>query len=361
MRLLDANGHETDAVVTRDCDSWTTESCGGDKASVGELSDAPSLAQAITSLADPTLLRTATLETEVLSPLRYPGGKRRLAPFIAAVLQENGRRPDLTVEPFAGGASVSLYLLQHDLTDSIGLADTDPLVAAFWETVFFDTEWLINEIANVPVTLQQWTKFKSEPLKDRRSRAVACLFLNRTSFSGILAPSAGPLGGRAQTSKYKIGCRFSRKTLERRIRLIGQYRDRVAFVHEASWEDTLAAVRGIHEIDGWDVFTYLDPPFFHKADRLYRYFFEAQEHVTLRDEVVTLPGDWLISYDSVPSVVELYINQQRIELGAIYTASTAGGYRQVNEAVVSSLQLPVGAESRQLSDKSNSGKEVNRA
>jgi DNA adenine methylase len=46
----------------------------------------------------------------VLSPLRYPGGKRWLVPYIAACLIENGLRPTLFVEPYAGGASVSLEL-----------------------------------------------------------------------------------------------------------------------------------------------------------------------------------------------------------------------------------------------------------
>jgi len=41
----------------------------------------------------------------VLSPLRYPGGKRRLAPYVAAALAENDLRPDLFVEPYAGGAA----------------------------------------------------------------------------------------------------------------------------------------------------------------------------------------------------------------------------------------------------------------
>src|ERR1700730_5477532 len=46
----------------------------------------------------------------VLSPLRYPGGKRRLVPYVASAIRANGLEPDVFVEPFAGGASVSLGL-----------------------------------------------------------------------------------------------------------------------------------------------------------------------------------------------------------------------------------------------------------
>lgn len=294
---------------------------------------------AIRNLSNPCHLATATNASAVHSPLRYPGGKRRLAPFIAAVLRDNGRRPGLTVEPFAGGASVSLYLLQHDLTDMIGLADLDPLVVAFWETVFFDTEWLIEEIERVPVTLDLWNEFKLGELSDRRSRAIACLFLNRTSFSGILARTAGPIGGKTQASQYKIGCRFPRKTLQDRVRRIGEFRRRVHFVSHAPWQNTLAVVNDA-EHNGIKVFTYLDPPFFCKADKLYRFYFGDGDHLALRDSIANLSGDWLLSYDSVPRVAELYMNHTTLELGAIYTASTAGGYKSVNEAVVSNLHLP---------------------
>lgn len=44
------------------------------------------------------------------SPLRYPGGKKRLAEFIGQVCQENGIDGHF-VEPFSSGASVALSLL----------------------------------------------------------------------------------------------------------------------------------------------------------------------------------------------------------------------------------------------------------
>jgi D12 class N6 adenine-specific DNA methyltransferase len=49
------------------------------------------------------LLRRRTVH----SPLRYPGGKRRLVPYVAALLQANALQPGVLVEPFAGGASVA--------------------------------------------------------------------------------------------------------------------------------------------------------------------------------------------------------------------------------------------------------------
>jgi DNA adenine methylase len=54
-----------------------------------------------------------------------------------------------------------------------------------------------------------------------REVAVKCLFLNRTTFSGILHGRAGPVGGRLKPSPYKIDCRFDKAALETRLRFIG--------------------------------------------------------------------------------------------------------------------------------------------
>ena len=44
------------------------------------------------------------------SPLRYPGGKNKLAKFIALICMENNINGTY-IEPYAGGASVALHLL----------------------------------------------------------------------------------------------------------------------------------------------------------------------------------------------------------------------------------------------------------
>jgi D12 class N6 adenine-specific DNA methyltransferase len=66
---------------------------------------------------------------DLQSPLRYPGGKRQLVPFFVEILKLNGLTPlELFVEPFAGGAAVSLHLLASDAVEKVTLAERDPLV-----------------------------------------------------------------------------------------------------------------------------------------------------------------------------------------------------------------------------------------
>ena len=276
----------------------------------------------------------------ILSPLRFPGSKRRLAGYIARTLELNRLQPELLVEPFAGGASVALRLLNDGLVKRIGLADRDPLVASFWKTVFYDADWLVQKVRSIDVTLERWEQLKRRIPTDTRGQALACLFLNRTSFSGILAPNAGPIGGKKQESAYDIACRFPRDTLEKRIRQAEGLSDRVAFVWNVSWPRCLqlvASMQAAHSLPG-DTFWYLDPPFFARADRLYRYFFLEDEHVRLRNALLSLKDNWMLSYDSLAEVGRLYqAARQPTHVEALYSTSS-NGHVPMKEAIVTNLR-----------------------
>jgi D12 class N6 adenine-specific DNA methyltransferase len=143
-------------------------------------------------LAQPSQLRDQALAAmRYLSPLRYPGAKSGLAAIIAELITVSSGllgSPKLFVEPFAGGASTALRLAGSGIVDRILLADADPLVTRFWQVAAADTEYLIDRMWNEPVTLERWDYWRSwHPAHPAdRDVAVKCLFLNRTTFSGIL-------------------------------------------------------------------------------------------------------------------------------------------------------------------------------
>lgn len=304
---------------------------------------------AVASLARASLLqqRRASVafldrdEVAILSPLRYPGSKRRLANYIAHTLELNDLEPQLYVEPFAGGASVALQLLTEERVEQIILADLDPLVAAFWQTVFWDTEWLVHRVRRIAVTVRNWRHFHRAIPRTRRERAIACLFLNRTSYSGIMAHDAGPIGGYQQASAYAIDCRFPRERLVDRIRAVGALRDRVAHVWSCSWQQTLARVermQAVGTLPKRDAFYYLDPPFFEKASALYAKWFTDDDHKTFRDRVLRIRrAKWLISYDAAPRVRELYGERaMHVRVEQLYSAGSRGLQPQ-REAIITNL------------------------
>ncbi len=279
----------------------------------------------------------------ITSPLRYPGSKRRLAEYIKQTLKQNGCHPDIFIEPFAGGASVALKLLNEDIVKQIGLIELDPLVADFWKTVFFDTDWLVEQVKNIEITVEQWSLFKNSVYADRRERALACLFLNRTSFSGIIA-RAGPIGGYQQNSQYKIDCRFPRDTLIQRIRQAGSFRKRVAFVWRISWKQGISRIRRKQELGklpNSNLLFYFDPPFFEKANQLYNYYFNNRRHKLLRNYILTLEDNWILSYDSPERVLELYGNDlSSANIDMRYSTGRCSNRRnEQKEIILSNLQL----------------------
>ena len=48
---------------------------------------------------------------QLATPLRYPGGKARLAPYVKKLLADNKLRDSNYVEPFCGGAGLALNIL----------------------------------------------------------------------------------------------------------------------------------------------------------------------------------------------------------------------------------------------------------
>ena len=278
-------------------------------------------------------------EVSIVSPLRYPGAKRRLSGYIAEAIRLNALKPRLFVEPFAGGASVALQLLNDGVVDQIALGERDPLVASFWKIVFTDAEWLVDRVQQLSVTLDRWDEYRERPGFTDRERALACLFLNRTSFSGILARSAGPIGGRRQASAYKVDCRFNVETIVRRIRQAAQLRSGVLFVDCASWRETIDRVSTLR-YPARDILYYFDPPFYNRAERLYRYYFEEKEHRELHDNVMTLRSPWLLSYDPAAPIIAMYSHNGRgpRHVDLLYSVRGSGRPVEARELIISSLK-----------------------
>lgn len=276
------------------------------------------------------------------SPLRYPGAKSALAPVIARVItsaKHSREIPEINmlVEPFAGGASASLRMIGDGVVDRILLADADPLVIAFWQTAADDTERLIDRMhdewksyvrsgGNPAVARwdywRSWSPRSGMTSRNRRlAAAMKCLFLNRTTFSGILHGKAGPIGGRAQTSDYPIGCRWNPEALEDRLRYIGHLYDtgRLVDVWRKDWRQTLDDVPEHYpQLLPSRVVAYLDPPYVEKSSVLYRTSFDPRGgyggdglgvarrtddtlHLGLADYLRTKAQfRWLLSYDNQP-------------------------------------------------------------
>lgn len=262
------------------------------------------------------------MSTNTRSILRYPGSKARFVDFIAGAIRLNSRRSDIFAEPFCGGASVSIALLERGIVDQIALNDADPLIAHLWDTVFSPdlSDWLAEKVLTVPLTIEEWKRQKAlEPTSPRES-ALKCLYLNRTSFNGILH-KAGPIGGWLQ-EKRTLDVRFNREKLAQRIRELGLLSERVISVTCGDWKTFCDRLK-----DQFPTFFYFDPPYYHKADALYGYYFSETDHSSLRDYLNQLDTSWMLSYDDAPEVRALYEshNKRARVIDSTYSAHPIGG------------------------------------
>ena len=77
------------------------------------------------------------------TPLRYPGGKGKLAEYIKEIVIKNSLTGGVYVEPYAGGAAVAIELLILSYVDEIHINDLNRGVHAFWSSVLNETDDLI--------------------------------------------------------------------------------------------------------------------------------------------------------------------------------------------------------------------------
>lgn len=269
------------------------------------------------------------------SPLRYPGGKTQLAPFVLDLARTNGVLKGVYAEPFAGGAGIAWRLLLNGDMTEVWLNDIDPAISAFWHAVVREPDPLCERILKTEITICEWerqrvTLFDSQ--SSLQERAFATLFLNRTNRSGIL--KAGVIGGKAQAGSYKLDCRFNRDELIQKIRRIHAYRD----VIQLSKLDAEECLQDWNKRLPKRALLNIDPPYFAQGRDLYLSFYEHKDHARLAELVRGLQCPWMLTYDDVPEIEELYMGLPTYRKGLTYYAQVK---RRASELLIISNQLVV--------------------
>lgn len=262
------------------------------------------------------------------TPLRYPGGKTQLAPFVIDLLRANRLLGGVYAEPFAGGAGLAWRLLLAGHVSEVWLNDIDPAIHGFWDSVLNHTDDLCELIETTPINMEEWHRQRGVMERGRvgpLKLGFATLFLNRTNRSGII--NGGVIGGKDQTGNYKLDCRFNRAGLIEKIRRIATYREVVRLTH---LDAMLCIPEWAKEMPKRSLMN-IDPPYFAKGQGLYTNFYTCSDHKNLSVMIRDLKRPWMLTYDDVEDIERLYVGLPMYRKGLVYYAQVK---RQATELVV---------------------------
>lgn len=232
--------------------------------------------------------------TNILSPLRYPGGKSRA---VARIVEQLPAQFSEYREPFVGGGSVFCDLRQRFPRVKMWINDLNVDLFCFWQETKRDSSKLAAAIQTVKDETQDG-RLLFETLRARVGtnmtdfdRAVRFFVLNRISFSGTV--DSGGYSEGAYRGRFTDSC-------IRRVQELGALLNDVRITNQDYTE--------LVQAPGNDVFIFLDPPYLAATkSRLYGVkgdLHTAFDHDRFAREMERCKHSWLITYDDSPDIRE---------------------------------------------------------
>ncbi len=162
--------------------------------------------------------------------------------------------------------------------------------------------------------------FAARSVSSSCARCRGLRVLNRCTRSGI--PNAGLIGGLSQTGPWKMDARSDRNELIRRVEAIALRRRRIYII--VTNLDAEAFIRSRVPKLPRKTLVYCDPPYYHRAHRLYMDYYKPDDHARLAHTIQRyLKRPWLVSYDNVPELRKCYSARRSFFYSVQYNAAQA--------------------------------------
>ncbi len=265
------------------------------------------------------------------SPLRYPGGKTWLIPHIREWLRQTA--PEILIEPFAGGAIVSLTAVMEELAESAVMIEIDRDVAAFWRSALESGATLREWIGQFDPTLESLREIEQSPPESVVEHGFRTLVLNRTRRGGVLARGASFC--KTGENGKGLRSRWYPETLASRIATIQEHSDRLSFLEGDGMKLLPILLRGW----GRDAAVFIDPPYTAAGgkmagSRLYEH--SSIDHAALFAMLAEHDSNFLMTYDAAPEIVELV---RKHGFSAAALSMKNGHHNRLVELVITSEPL----------------------
>lgn len=119
------------------------------------------------------------MNQEIVPFLRWAGGKRWLAPFLAPAIQKIS--PHRYIEPFLGSGAM-FFAVQPQ---SAMLGDLNPELINVFQQVQRSARQMERKLAALPVDAKTYYKIRGEEPRGALDRAIRFIYLNRLCFGGL--------------------------------------------------------------------------------------------------------------------------------------------------------------------------------
>lgn len=240
------------------------------------------------------------------TPLRYPGGKSRVAPMLIEKFPSNISE---FREPFLGGASVALLFTQKYPDIPVWVNDKYEYLYNFWVSLQENGDELSDILVGIKEDNSTEEKAKElfnsakEEISEADPFRQAVLFwiLNKCSYSGLTENSSFS----PQASNQNFTTRGARHL--KSISTIIQ-----------DWHITNTDYSDLLMDDGDGVFCFLDPPY---KISTYLYGTNAEMHKGFNHEYfaeccAASPNDWMVTYNNDDDIKQLFpdFNQEEFRI-----------------------------------------------
>lgn len=273
--------------------------------------------------------------------IRYPGSKEKIARLIIQRFPDALRVGALFRssrleyrEPFFGAGAVGFKVLggiaEPDYT--VWINDLDYGVRCLWQAVYDVPNELAEYVRGFVPSVEVFYKFRAEDGRrdlDPLEAGFRKLALHQTSFSGLGVKAGGPIGGRQQSSRFNVDCRWNASRLCLGIARLHKLLHRFSGVRITGLDFTSLIIGAPAH-----AFIYADPPYVEKGGALYKHSFQEADHYRLAQALRACQAAWVLSYDDHPLVRELYAWARIERVNVTYTAAVADGRRRKHSEVV---------------------------
>ena len=250
---------------------------------------------------------TDTGNRPLRSPLRYPGGKSRVAKLLCQYIPPHTEYR----EPFVGGGAIFFY---KPKVEKNWINDLHPGLYALWRTLRdhfpeFADLCKAQDTTDLRATFDYWINrfdlMKAEGNAQLVERAVQYYFINRTVWTGRVVFDP------ARRSRLYFSNPEGWGKLEKKLRHLRACAEKLRGVRITCkpFEKCLGGATP-------ETFIYADPPYYRDSldtptSRLYEGHFAIEQHESLRDLLANCPARVMISYDDRPEVRRLYSDRKK--------------------------------------------------